>query len=215
MQRKLLKADEEYLVNPSPKWRKSIYNNRRVRLVSTQPYGKSRPYHPYDKGTLVKVVYLNETTGEPLDHYPKDSYVEMREIRGLWTEATAEQNAERKAKDAADAAYQQRIDSAEAEARALKVRAASAGVTVDAREASGYQHYPYTRSGRWHFELTGDELTKLLNRLEATAAGRPTSPSDRTAETPEESAAIVDQNLRAMGAGGLSDWPDPDARPTY
>lgn len=194
MRAKDIEAGTEYLWSNSSQWANGGYANiARVRVEDAQTVYAARNYRDdvtdtipispgdrrYSKAT-VKTVLLNRVTGEVLDD-GKPFYARPTDLRGPWTEADAKRKAARQVKqDAAYAAAQQR-QAAEDRADGLRERALDLGVTVQPQRVQG-------TTDRYTYNLTDTDLTKLLDRLAATSAGKPAP---------------------------LSSWPDPDARPTY
>jgi hypothetical protein len=138
MQFNKIQAGAEYLASRSNRWRDpgTYANIARVRVLETTRY--TSLYGSYvrmiagDKGPYVKVLYLSPETGE--SSYPdrKASYINARQLRGLWVEAKADYDA---AKAEADVAWRARhtamVDAAAAAAD-LADQAARRGLPVRA-----------------------------------------------------------------------------------
>lgn len=192
MRAKDIEAGTEYLWSNSHQWASGGYASlARVRVEDVQTVyavfngrettaGEVNPGDPLYSKATVKTVLLNGVTGEVLND-GKPFYARPTDLRGPWTEADAKRKAARQVKqDAAYAAAQQR-QAAEDCADGLRERALDLGVTVQPQRVQG-------TTDRYTYNLTDTDLTKLLDRLAATSAGKPAP---------------------------LSSWPDPDARPTY
>lgn len=184
MRAKDLEAGVEYLWSNSHQWASGGYaNTARVRVEDTQTVyavfnGREttdKPVNPgspmYSKAT-VKTVMLNAVTGEVLRD-GKPFYARPVDLRAPWAEGDAKRKAAREAAKAAMYADDQRRQEAEDRAHGRRLLAAALGVTVQPRRKQGTTH-------DYMYELTDADLTMLLARLAATAAGRAVPPGSRT-----------------------------------
>lgn len=185
MKAKDLEAGTEYLWSRTPKWASgtSYVRYGRVRVEDAQPVYTERNYtggdpittpvspgHPLYPKATVRCVWLDKETGEEV-YGDEPHYLRPADLRGPWAEASATLAQARKARQAEAHADMQARVAADGRSDDLRQRAADLGLTVQRKQGWRYGDKP--SEYRYTYELTDAELERLLERLAATAAGRP------------------------------------------
>lgn len=162
MQYSKLVAGAEYLAAGNTKWREGYaFNQARVRLVGTERYADNRytnTYEPSPRGDYVQVVGLDPETGEPRSG---PLWRKIRDLRGPWAEARAEQLAAIKAARDARVATSVAREEARKTAEELAAQAMALGLKASVS-------YSGAGSGDRHwFHVAGPDLRAWIDRMHA------------------------------------------------